>query len=236
MAVERYSFKGVGNGSSNTGFWSYLASIVTKLKSMYDFVKVEEADYGMPGESSNKEYAKFYVTDTCGFSLCAAGRWTFVIKLFSADTVSAAFSDKTNNWEVDGYYFNIAATAKGLAFNYHSVRNNGTNNKPNERYVLYIGDITTIGGEIVKGCVCDNDGALTIATDNGVSTEPALGTTISAGRKAVLVPVANTVTGDVFNDIFIMRYSPVQYGAMEIEGKGVYLCGKTLCLKDSEEV
>ena len=82
MAVERYSFKGVGHVSNNTGFWSYLASIVTKLKSMYNFVKVEEADYEMPGEHSNKEYAKFYVTNTCGFSLCAAGRGTFLIKLF----------------------------------------------------------------------------------------------------------------------------------------------------------
>lgn len=232
MAVERYSFKGVGNGSNNTGFWSYLASIVTKLKSMYNFVKVEEADYGMPEEHSDKEYAKFYVTNTCGFSLCAAGRWTFVIKLFSADTVSTGFSDKTDNWGTSAYYFNIASTAKGLAFNYHSVRDNMTNNKPNERYVLYIGDITIIGGEIVKGCVCDNDGALTIATDNGIFTEPALGTTISADRQAVLVPVASTTTGEVFKDIFVMRYSPIQYGAMEIEGKGIYLCGKTLALKD----
>lgn len=232
MAVERYSFKGVGNVSNNTGFWSYLASIVTKLKSMYNFVKVEEADYGMPEEHSDKEYAKFYVTNTCGFSLCAAGRWTFIIKLFSANTVSTVFSDETSNWRKAGYYFNIASTAKGLAFNYHSVEDNITNNKPNERYVLYIGDITIIGGEIVKGCVCDNDGALTIATDNGVYTEPALGTTISADRQAVLVPVASTTTGEVFKDIFVMRYSPIQYGTMEIEGKGIYLCGKTLALKD----
>ena len=231
--VERYSFKGVGNGSSNTGFWSYLASIVTKLKSMYDFVKVEEADYGMPGESSNKEYAKFYITNTCGFSLYGVDNWTFAIKLFSQDKSSIIFSDKNNSWETAGYYFNITTTNNGLAFNYNSVSNNGTNTIPSDRYVLYVGDVINLDGSASKGCIgVDDSGNLTIATDNGISSEKPQTSTINADRTAILTPVVDTTYGNVFKDIYFMRSSPLNYNIMAVEGQGNFLCGKTLCLKD----
>lgn len=101
---------------------------------------------------------------------------------------------------------------------------------------FYIGDYS-FNGQTAKGCIySDDSGNITVATAKGTGTMSALGTTINADRKAVLSPVVNTATGETFNDIFIMRYSPVQYGAMEVEGKGVFLCGKTLCIKDTEGV
>lgn len=130
------------------------------------------------------------------------------------------------------FSFAIGVTPKGIML---AVNLTATANIP-LAFNIYIGEFMNPDGTIKKGFIYVNSDSTLETICDAASTEPALGTTISADRKAVLVPVANTVTGDVFNDIFIMRYSPIQYGTMEIEGKGVYLCGKTLCLKDNEEV
>ena len=81
----------------------------------------------------------------------------------------------------------------------------------------------------------DNNGVLNIYSYAGRSNESALKTYILSDRKAILIPVTDTTNAQVFNNLYIMRYSPIQYGLMEVEGKGIYLCGQTLCLKDGDK-
>lgn len=140
-------------------------------------------------------------------------------------------SSKIGSGDTKYISLSIAATSKGVAFRMR-VGNSSFSSSPFDTN-FYVTETNNQKTALVS---LAESGALVTWIDGKISTEPALGTTISADRKAVLVPVANTATGEVFKDIFVMRYSPIQYGTMEIEGKGVYLCGKTLCLKDSEEV
>lgn len=100
-------------------------------------------------------------------------------------------------------------------------------------YNLYVGEIIKLDGTLTKGCVyVADDGKLTIATDDGVSEEIAQTSTINADRNSVLIPIVNTTNGDRFKNIYFMRYSPIQYNIMDVDGQGVFLCGKALALKD----
>ena len=102
-------------------------------------------------------------------------------------------------------------------------------------YNLYIGEITKLDGTVTKGCIyADDNGTLTIATDDGISSEKAQTSTINADRTAILAPVVDTTYGNVFKDIYFMRSSPLNCNIMAVEGQGNFLCGKTLCLKDQE--
>lgn len=86
-------------------------------------------------------------------------------------------------------------------------------------YNLYIGEITTLDGITTKGCIyAADDGTLTIATDDGISSEKAQTSTINADRTAILAPVVDTTYGNVFKDIYFMRSSPLNCNIMAVEG------------------
>lgn len=129
------------------------------------------------------------------------------------------------------YTFSLGKTSKGICICAYS----GSTALSREPYFynLYVGEITKLDGTTTKGCIYTADnGALTIATDDGVSNEIAQTSTINADRNSVLIPIVNTTNGDRFKDIYFMRYSPIQYNIMDVEGQGVFLCGKALALKD----
>lgn len=129
------------------------------------------------------------------------------------------------------YTFSVGKTSKGICICAYS--GSTALSRDPQFYNLYIGEITKLDGTTAQGCIYTaDDGTLTIATDSGISEESAQNSVISADRKAVLIPVVNTTTGDIFSDIFIMRYSPLQYNIMDVDGQGVFLCGKALVLKD----
>lgn len=132
----------------------------------------------------------------------------------------------------DSYYtFSLGKTSKGICICAYS--GSTVSSRDPYFYNLYIGEITKLDGSITKGCIyAADDGTLTIATDDGISDEIAQTSTINADRNSVLIPIVNTTNGDRFKDIYFMRYSPIQYNIMDVEGQGVFLCGKTLALKD----
>lgn len=100
---------------------------------------------------------------------------------------------------------------------------------------FYIGEITKENKETASGIIyVAEDNTLTIATDDGISSEKAQTSTINADRTAILAPVVDTTHGNVFKDIYFMRSSPLNCNIMAVEGQGNFLCGKTLCLKDQE--
>ena len=136
---------------------------------------------------------------------------------------------KTINLNSSYYMFSIGKTSKGVCICAYSDENTSRNFM---FYNLYIGDCT-LNGQTVKGCIgIDDSGNLTIATDNGISSEKPQTSTINADRTAILTPVVDTTYGNVFKDIYFMRSSPLNCNIMAVEGQGNFLCGKTLCLKD----
>ena len=137
---------------------------------------------------------------------------------------------KTISLQDPYYMFSIGKTSKGICICAYSGANTSRNS---QFYNLYVGEVTKLDDSTVQGCIYTaDDGTLTIATDEGISEESAQNPVFSADRKAILIPIVNTTTGDVFKDIFTMRYSPLQYNIMDVDGQGVFLCGKALALKD----
>lgn len=200
------------------------SQVFTDIDNSYDWVKTVRSSDGytddcyitdnlylrLAGENIGRTYAKFNVI-VCG---------TFGTKtLYSRDLTNMYVT-----WR-------FTKTSKGFAFQLSS---SSSGYDDNLDYKFYVGEITKLDGTTAQGCIYTaDDGTLTIATDSGISVENAYNSTITNDRMAVLVPIVNSTTGDVFKDIYAMRYSPIQYNKMFIsETDKKYLCGKNICIAD----
>lgn len=128
-------------------------------------------------------------------------------------------------------YFSLGKTSKGICICAYS---GARNSRDPHFYNLYIGEITLLDGTLTKGCIYVNDdNSYIVATDKGISEESAFVSTIDNTRKAQLVAAADSTTGAIFNDIYMMFNTPLQYNKMKILGTGkTFLLGKSLCLAD----
>lgn len=221
MAITTISGKQKDN---NRGGYDMYSQVFTDIDNSYDWIKTVRSSDGytddcyitdnlylrLAGENIGRTYAKFNVI-VCG---------TFGTKtLYSRDLTNMYVT-----WR-------FTKTSKGFAFQLSS---SSSGYDDNLDYKFYVGEITKLDGSTAQGCIYTaDDGTLTIATDSGISVENAYNSTITNDRMAVLVPIVNSTTGDVFNDIFAMRYSPIQYNKMFIpETDKKYLCGKNICIAD----
>lgn len=221
MAITTISGKQKDN---NHGGYDMYSQVFTDIDNSYDWIKTVRSSDGytddcyitdnlylrLAGENIGRTYAKFNVI-VCG---------TFGTKtLYSRDLTNMYVT-----WR-------FTKTSKGFAFQLSS---SSSGYDDNLDYKFYVGEITKLDGTTAQGCIYTvDDGTLTIATDSGISVENAYNSTITNDRMAVLVPIVNSTTGDVFNDIFAMRYSPIQYNKMFIpETDKKYLCGKNICIAD----
>ena len=179
------------------------------------------------GNNILSTYGDYYFTDTSHIKIdYFANDYSYLgINLITPNGI------KRIDFTKDGYCtISIGKTNKCICICAYS----GSNGSRNSYfYNLYIGEITKLDGTITKGCIyAADDGTLTIATDDGISSEIAQTSTINADRTAILAPVVDTTYGNVFKDIYFMRSSPINCNIMAVEGQGNFLCGKTLCLKD----
>lgn len=221
MAITTISGKQKDN---NHGGYDMYSQVFTDIDNSYDWIKTVRSSDGytddcyitdnlylrLDGENIGRPYAKFNVI-VCG---------TFGTKtLYSRDLTNMYVT-----WR-------FTKTSKGFAFQLSS---SSSGYDDNLDYKFYVGEITKLDGTTAQGCIYTaDDGTLTIATDSGISVENAYNSTITNDRMAVLVPIVNSTTGDVFNDIFAMRYSQIQYNKMFIpETDKKYLCGKNICIAD----
>lgn len=133
----------------------------------------------------------------------------------------------------DCYYtFSLGKTSKGICICAYSGGN--VNTRDPHFYNIYVGEVTHLDGTTTKGCIYVNDdNSYIVATDKGISEESAFVSTIDNTRKAQLVAAADSTTGAIFNDIYMMFNTPLQYNKMKILGTGkTFLLGKSLYLAD----
>lgn len=221
MAITTISGKQKDNAHGGIDMYS---QVFTDIDNSYDWIKTVRSSDGytddcyitdnlylrLAGENIGRTYAKFNVI-VCG---------TFGTKtLYSRDLTNMYVT-----WR-------FTKTSKGFAFQLSS---SSSGYDDNLDYKFYVGEITKLDGTTAQGCIYTaDDGTLTIATDSGISEESAYSSAITNDRMAVLVPIVNSTTGDVFKDIYAMRYSPIQYNKMFIpETDKKYLCGKNICIAD----
>lgn len=181
------------------------------------------------GNNLESTYGDYYFTDTSHIKI----DYFATTQIYLGINLITPNGTKRIDFTEGGYCtISIGKTNKGICICAYSGPHGSRNSY---FYNLYIGEITTLDGITTKGCIYAADnGTLTIATDDGISSEKAQTSTINADRTAILAPVVDTTYGNVFKDIYFMRSSPLDYNIMAVEGQGNFLCGKTLCLKDQE--
>lgn len=225
MAVNKYCPADTLDGVNQ------VRSYLTTIQTMYDWKK-----YEITGDVAIKamQTGKFYISDTTYLQIVAQNgskSYTSYGLIFSLVTPNGT-KEIMGNREYSYASLFAGKTSNGLALGLYS---SGSNNCPTnaKTFNVYVGEFTKLDGTTSKGFIYTaDDCTLSFITDNGIVEESAQNSVISADRKAVLIPVVNTTTGDIFGDIFIMRYSPLQYNIMDVDGQGVFLCGKALALKD----
>lgn len=171
-------------------------------------------------------YGKYYFTANSYIKISNYTPHNYGVKI----EIVTPNSTKTISLQDPYYMFSVGKTSKGICICAYSSADTSRNPC---FYNIYIGEIIKLDGTVIKGCVYVADESdLTIITDEGVFEEIAQTSTISTDRNSILIPIVNTTNGDRFKDIYLMRYSPIQYNIMNVEGYGNFLCGKSLALKD----
>lgn len=226
MAVNKYCPADTLDGVNQ------VRSYLTTIQTMYDWKK-----YEITGDVAIKamQTGKFYISDTTYLQIVAQNgskSYTSYGLIFSLVTPNGT-KEIMGNREYSYASLFAGKTSNGLALGLYS---SGSNNCPTnaKTFNVYVGEFTKLDGTTSKGFIYTaDDGTLTIATDSGISVENAYSYAITNDRMAVLVPIVNSTTGDVFKDIYVMRYSPIQYNKMFIsETDKKYLCGKNICIAD----
>lgn len=173
-------------------------------------------------------YGKYYFTASSYIKISNYVPHNYGVKI----EIVTPSSTKTISLQDPYYMFSIGKTSKGICICAYS----GTkvNTRDPRFYNLYIGEITLLDGTTTKGCIYVNDdNSYIVATDKGISEESAFVSTIDNTRKAQLVAAADSTTGAIFNDIYMMFNTPLQYNKMKILGTGkIFLLGKSLYLAD----
>lgn len=199
-------------------------SIYNTLLTAYDW---ENGSTVNVGNNAITTYGRYYFTENSYIQIGAAiASWECVKITIVTPNGTKEFSSAYSG----NLSYSYGKTSKGIGILAYSLDNK---TRDIMFYNLYIGEITKLDGTITKGCIyAADDGTLTIATDDGISSEKAQTSTINADRTAILTPVVDTTYGNVFKDIYFMRSSPLNCNIMAVEGQGNFLCGKTLALKD----
>lgn len=209
-------------------------SEVPKIINSYNTI-LESNDWGtnslvQNGANAPDAYGRYYFTENSYIELGSylyRNNWAASIKLVTPNEVREInFTDSVY------YTISVGKTSKGICISYLS--SSISVSRDPHFYNLYVGEVTHLDGTTTKGCIyVNNDNSYTVATDKGISEESAFVSTIDNTRKAQLVAAADSTTGAIFNDIYMMFNTPLQYNKMKILGTGkTFLLGNSLCLAD----
>ena len=202
------------------GFYNWVKMSVTRDNSAYPHIT-----------------GKFYFTETdyLEIYLYSGGSTSYVPR------ITVVFSDKSyviRNGDDNSYYllFAIGKTSKGIALSLHAYQNlNDEYTSTNFNY--FIGDIRTMDGTITKGVLYSNsytNAGYTVYTKDGISTESEFIKTIDNTKQlAYLIPATDSTHGFVFNDIFMIKNSPINRAILKVSATNrKYLCGENFCIGD----
>lgn len=209
-------------------------SEVPKIINSYNTI-LESNDWGtnslvQNGANAPDAYGRYYFTENSYIELGSylyRNNWAASIKLVTPNKVREInFTDSVY------YTISVGKTSKGICISYLS--SSISVSRDPHFYNLYVGEVTHLDGTTTKGCLyVKDDNSYIVATDKGISEESAFVSTIDNTRKAQLVAAADSTTGAIFNDIYMMFNTPLQYNKMKILGTGKnFLLGKSLCLAD----
>lgn len=144
-------------------------------------------------------------------------------------------------------YYDICfdTTNKGVAIKLDAKDKNNSDRTVLNNLLMFnafVGDCTTVTGEKRKGIILFNEisyvdnskNIITVISGNdNVSVDSyQFISNYNTNRKAVFIPIVNRLNGDIFKDIYMMRYTPIQYNTLEMNDNKQYICGASVCLGD----
>lgn len=209
-------------------------NILNTISIFYNWTKTE-----ITGEDKIKttQTGKFYISDSTYLQVVIQNGYYsydyygFIISLITPNGTKQLLGDRDSQ----SVSIFMSKTSLGAALGLYAKNSNDDLPDNTKLFNFYIGEIIKENKETASGIIyVAEDNTLTIATDDGFSSEKAQTSTINADRTAILTPVVDTTYGNVFKDIYFMRSSPLNCNIMAVEGQGNFLCGKTLALKDQE--
>ena len=152
---------------------------------------------------------------------------------------------QTSNTLSNYYDICFDTTNKGVAIKLDAKDKNNSDRTALNNLLMFnafVGDCTTVTGEKRKGIILFNEisyvdnskNIITVISGNdNVSVDSyQFISNYNTNRKAVFIPIVNRLNGDIFKDIYMMRYTPIQYNTLEMNDNKQYICGASVCLGD----
>lgn len=217
-------------------FQPIITNAFTQIYSSYDWCEKSGITGSFSNSNDNLTATLYFTTESYIKIVMYSGEPHMRISLVTPTATKEVFTQPRTmdgNHRSEFFKMSIGKTTCGIGILAYGNSDTIINSRNILFYNLYVGEIIKLDGTLTKGCVyVADDDKLTIASDDGVSEEVAQTSTINADRNSVLIPIVNTTNGDRFKDIYFMRYSPIQYNIMDVDGQGVFICGKALALKN----
>lgn len=214
-----------------------IQDIFKKISNCYNWTKTSISD---TTNAITQTYGAFYFSENAGIQIRFSQIDDYAYELYAFNIIVDAIitgkgtttlmTGNTNrnakNWKITA-----ATTNNGLAL---CLWNEHEDTRNTHDYNFFIGNATNLDGSVTKQCIyLKDDNSYSVISDNGVSEEPTFVSTIDNTRKAQLVAAADSTTGAIFNDTYMMFNTPLQYNKMKILGTGkIFLLGRSLCLAD----
>ena len=222
--------------TSTSEWFKIIQDIFEKISNCYNSVKT---DIHSNVDNRRDLYGAFYFSENAGIKI----RFSIISEQYSSRAlniiVDAIITGKgtttlmtgDTNYNAKNWKITAATTNNGLAL---CLWNETGDTRNTRDYNFFIGNATNLDGSVTKQCIYfKDDNSYSVISDNGISEEPAFVSTIDNTRKAQLVAAADSTTGAIFNDTYMMFNTPLQYNKMKILGTGkTFLLGKSLCLAD----
>ena len=214
-----------------------IQDIFKKISNCYNWTKTNISD---TTNDISQIYGAFYFSENACIQIRFSQIDSYDYKVFAFNIIVDAVitgkgtttlmtgntNRKAKNWKITA-----ATTNNGLAL---CLWNETEDTRNTHDYNFFIGNATNLDGSVTKQCIyLKDDNSYSVISDNGISQEPAFISTIDNTRKAQLVAAADSTTGAIFNDTYMMFNTPLQYNKMKILGTGkIFLLGKSFCLAD----
>lgn len=232
MSIET---KIISNGGSYSRDNADLMVNMLKNFDFCDWVKIDvsrdNANY--PHITGNfyfteKSYLQIYLYSGNNSSSCYVGN----ISVYFGDKKYTIFESGQSSYDL---LFALGKTSKGIALSLHMYQNKGTEDT-DTNFNYFIGDVKKPDGTITKGLVVvpSYNTNYIVYTDDGVSTESEFIKSIDNTKQlAYLIPVTDSTHGYVFNDIFMIKNSPINRAILKVSATNrKYLCGESICIGD----
>lgn len=224
-----YAVKASVFGSNNNlAMWKNFLKAIQSAYTWSDKTSVVENSSASYPQAYKETYGKYYFSENSYLSLDLYAKNSDYLGI----NIVTPNGAKRVGFNAEYCTLSIGKTSKGICICAYSGGN--VNTRDSHFYNIYVGEVTHLDGTTTKGCIYVNDdNSYIVATDKGISEESAFVSTIDNTRKAQLVAAADSTTGAIFNDIYMMFNTPLQYNKMKILGTGkTFLLGKSLCLAD----